>query len=165
MCKVVECKAGEGSRCVHTNVMCTNCKGFYYVISSIGLAKKQALVLAWSGRKEWRILEQEKLQKREKEEATENAKEAEARIQVVATVEQWERDELARPKTRDEDNIHLRIRDTSGVQETQGLEASREANTIHRSAETIAHESGTTKLQPLLHYIHGHLQRSKCKRG
>lgn len=53
-------------------------------ISVTYLARKQAIDLARNGKNKWKLLEQEKQRRREKEEVAEKDRNVEARVEVVA---------------------------------------------------------------------------------
>lgn len=84
---VTDCRARDGRCSEHTNMMCIDCKGTHYAMSSICFAKKQAINFACSEEDEWGMTELEREKRREEEEVAAKAKETEGRIQVATMAE------------------------------------------------------------------------------
>lgn len=101
--------------------------------------------MARSGKDEWRLLELERQQKREKQKVAENGKETGGRVGVVAMGEttRERRPVEGRAITRDREDGNLRMLYDSEKAETQGLEASMKANTGRESTTPPLNESST----------------------
>lgn len=71
--------------------------------------RKQPISLAQSRKNEWRILEQEREQRRKEEKTAEKAKEAEEAVEVAATVEMERTSEEEHPVTNDGEDRGVRM--------------------------------------------------------
>lgn len=100
-CDINHCRAMEDRGCAYKNVTCANYVRFNYSTSIICSARKQAVNLVQSGKVGWRMLEHERQQRGEMEEAAEKAAWGAAEdIQLVTKKKTVAKQEVKRLVTR-----------------------------------------------------------------